>query len=228
MTFIAVVFLILACSFILKISSSQGHSISGKRDFIQSTPVKIDFILFNSDGLKCKDGQVVNCNIIIHGFSNETFSRELIHEQYIKVLQRFSLEKDPDWFFSERNDCHDLFLAEFGKMNWPIIVESLVIAELSYADECFTDKAITGEYEEQERARCKKEIEGRISQLEEERDLEGRKLEAERGAALRKIEEENAAAIARLEEENRLIQEKLEKEYQEAIKREEELNKENN
>lgn len=194
----------------------------------QGSPVKIDFIFFNSDGLKCRDGQVVNCNLIIHGFSNETFSRELIHEEYMRALQKFAVEKNPDWFFSEKKKCHQEFLAEFEKMSWPIKVDSLEIAELSYADECFTDKDVAGQYEEELTEVCKKEVEERIADLEQQRDMEERKCEEERDAAVRKAEEEMTAAIAKVEEETRLMEEKLEREFQQAIKREEDLNRKNN
>ena len=221
---IVLMIIILLIGMVLKFLSS------GSREAVedQGTPVKLDFIIFNSDGLKCKDGQVLNCNLIIHGFSNETFSRELIHEEYIKVLQKVALDKDPDWFFSERAKCEQVFEEEFKKMLLPIHFASLEIYELSYADKCFTDKGLSSDHNEQQKAHYRKEVEEKEADLDRERDLIEQKFKDERDAAIKKVEEETAAAIAKVEQENRVLQEKLEKEYLDALKREEELNKENN
>lgn len=218
------VIMIFLVGMVLKFLSSGEGEVSQS----QGAPVKIDFIFFNSDGLKCKDGQVINCNLIIHGFSDETFSRELIYEKYLKSLQKLSLLKNPDWFFAEKDKCYQLFLSEFKKMRWPIVVGRLEVAEISYADECFTDKEIAGKYDVEESARYRTQVEEKFSKLDEERELQEQRFREERDRAIKKAEEEAAAAIARVEEENRILLDQAEKEYKEALKREEELIKKNN
>ena len=49
------------------------------------------------------------------------------------------MEKDPEWFFSCKDDFHKLLENEFIKISTPIEFDKLVIVELSYASECFRD-----------------------------------------------------------------------------------------
>lgn len=218
---IVLVFLILLIGFVLKLLASGRDS--GGQDM--GDPVKFDFMLFNSDGLKCKDGQVVNVNIIVEGLSHEKVLRELIHEEYAKSLQKMALAKESDWFFSERALCEQLFVEEFKKLYSTITLGSLEIKELSYADACFTDRDIADKYLNKEREQVKKEVEKREADFERERDELERKLKEERDLAIKNAEEEAAVAMARLEEENKRYIAEAEKAYQEAVKQEEELKK---
>ena len=194
-----------------------------KEDFEDVENVfKIDFLFFNNEGLKCRDGQVVNCNLLVYGQSEGKISRENLSLQYMGTLQTSALEKDPDWFFTEGDQLNEFFLSEFQKICGEIRIERLEIVSISYADECFTDNELHEKERNKRQLQVRKEVEERTKQLDREREEQITQLEAERQRAIAKVEEEKKEAIAKLEEGLRADYEKNDLEFQEALKRAEE------
>ena len=183
--------------------------------------VKIDFIFFNDDGLICFDGQVINCNIKVLGFSDKKIHRQSLSESYLQALKKISLQKEADWFFSHKDEFHALLLNEFEKLSGTIEVEKLEIMELSYADECFNNKEQVERFREAEKSRMKSEIEERERHLEKERLDAEKKLEEERDKALAEAELAKEKAIAKAQEELNLELEKLAVQENEALMAEE-------
>ena len=158
-------------------------------------------MFFNNDGLTCNDGQLLNLNILVHGFCEEKVSRELLAEEYLKNLRSIAVTRDPDWFFSNKGEFQSLLISEFEKISGRIKLDKLELTEFEYADECLNDKEKAQEFRKAEKEQIQQEVAARIASLDEERLREEKKLESEKDAAIAKIEKNVALEIARAEAE---------------------------
>jgi len=219
MLIVPIVLVILFLGIIFKVNLS-------KRRQLCEIPVKLDLMFYNKEGLKCEDGKLINGNILIKGNSFVDYGSSNLKESFLGEIYSLASTKTSDWFLSNSQELQE-HLQNFGQSYYGFKIQQIEIKKLELGEEFFFSAEPSEESEDHIKEKIKDEVQARIEAIESEHEKEVQKHEAAKAVEMKRVQEEVERATKEAQDALNKAIEENERYLQEALKREEGLNKKN-